>query len=380
MRLLCVMGALGMLAVATGCRDGVTPFNAEDRPRTGTEEVRQITFSRSDDQAPRWSVNGDTIYYTTEAAPVIPRVSWELKAIPADGGVAVPVRIGFESTGGAAMSVSSTGSAAYAVPRMRTPGPLCPGIQECPDGKPDELPHLLGVSIGVRRVDLGAGGVDAVWTRIRNDALRYGTGTPLSIYVTMDPFQWLVAETRGLIYRPSWSPDGSRLVFADGRQLHVWTPQEDRRVAIEGVNDAAYAAWSPDGQWIAYTQLLARSLVGSSCRFVVEWPVAKCTVNYSYRSLRGTNVALVRPDGSESRDLGSGSAPAWAPDGSGVYVSRPDGIWWLPLSGGRDSRLGGTEGCAEPAISPDGTRLVASCIRDGTDYDLWVFRIRQGGP
>lgn len=375
-------GVLGLLAVVVGCRDGVTPFSADDRPVIGTEEVRQITFSRADDQAPRWSVNGDSVYYTTEAAPVTPRVSWVLKAIPADGGVAAPVTIGFEAISGAAVAVSPGGSAAYAVPRMRSPFPLCAGTQECPLGRPDVLPHLLGVSIAARRFDAGAGGQTTLSTRIKHDAVGFGGGVPLPIEVTVDPFQWLLAETRGIIYRPSWSPDGNRITFADGKQLHVWTPQEDRRVAIGGVEDAAYAAWSPDGQWIAYTRLVAGPLVEPSCRFV-EGPedalVTNCTVRYSYRSLRGTTVALVKPDGSDSRDLGVGLAPTWAPDGSAVYVSRPDGIWRLPLSGGGAARLEGTQGCTEPAISPDGTRLAASCARDGTDYDIWVFRIRQAG-
>ena len=107
-------------------------------------------------------------------------------------------------------------------------------------------------------------------------------------------------------YAPSWSPDGASVVFArygdyrdrsslmiigaDGRGERVLTNQP-------GVEENP--AWSPDGAWIAFEQ---RADCGPPCGQGVE----------------GTDIALIRPDGTDSHVLlGSSSLaelqPAWRP-------------------------------------------------------------------
>ena len=53
--------------------------------------------------------------------------------------------------------------------------------------------------------------------------------------------------------RPSWSPDGTRLVFTDGHDL--WVVNADgtglRRLTSDGVETTSRPDWSPDGTTIA---------------------------------------------------------------------------------------------------------------------------------
>ena len=119
--------------------------------------------------------------------------------------------------------------------------------------------------------------------------------------------------------------------------------EANHRRVTTGAGWEGQPAISPDGTMIAYTSDEAGS----------------------------RDLWLVRPDGGEplalTDDAASETDPAWFPDGSAIaYVSDRDGtpaIWRISTLGGSSVKL--VSDAADPAISPDGTRIAFS--RAGPD-------------
>jgi Tol biopolymer transport system component len=142
----------------------------------------------------------------------------------------------------------------------------------------------------------------------------------------------------GLIGQPSWSPDGSRIVFSDLATRKAYVVDLDGGNARALLDSADQPVWSPDGQRLAYVVLdEGRQNVG---------------------------LALARADGSGQRLLTKGNvlSPAWSPDGNTIAFTRNLGtshqIDVINLDG-KDERTvaGGAVGFPGPAWSPDGDAI-----------------------
>jgi TolB protein len=114
------------------------------------------------------------------------------------------------------------------------------------------------------------------------------------------------------IERPSWSPDGSRMVVStftgtrNGKgQIWSYSLENGRWVELTNAEDGAYdPAWSPDGAWIAFTMRRGTShdvyIVGADAE--------------AWEGNLPTPIRLTTD--------GKSRTPAWSPDGTSLaYLS-----------------------------------------------------------
>jgi Tol biopolymer transport system component len=216
--------------------------------------------------------------------------------------------------------------------------------------------------------------------------------------------------------RPDWSPDGSKLVFEESREIFVvdrhgaglrrltrwiwddtprWSPDGKRVAFVRGARAVAHPAccgppesteiyvvgadgrgtrrigtgygprWSPNGR-----RLMFVDFVGASGP-------------QSMGGLRAGRIITAQPDGSGRREVARGTAPAWAPDGARIAFMRysfslagrdwrvDDSILLTARADGSDVREvvrvsaeGTVSTLYEPQWSPDG-RTIAVQTFDG---------------
>jgi Tol biopolymer transport system component len=201
--------------------------------------------------------------------------------------------------------------------------------------------------------------------------------------------------------RPTWSPDGRRVVVARGLDssegggsaltvldLAGAAPRD----LLRGNFYARDPVWAPDGSLIA---------------FAVFEPTAQ-------NAGGGWEVQTVRPDGGAARRIASGERPVWSPEGGRIAVVdaisltlvdpagersaivaedvdgyptwSPDGrhlafvkergVYVVGTDGGTPRRVtreaAGTE-VREPAWSPDGSRILYQAVREKNDLDLYIL-------
>ena len=133
----------------------------------------------------------------------------------------------------------------------------------------------------------------------------------------------------GTDYHPTWSADGSALVFTRAFNLYEVKTAGGRARALTHITtpgvSAAAPAWSPDGRHIAF-------------------------------QLAGSRAALVVLDlGSGTlTPLGVGGSPSWSPDGKKIVFAAPGGLKIAGLDGRTVRTLVQGDG---PSWSPDGRKI-----------------------
>lgn len=160
-----------------------------------------------------------------------------------------------------------------------------------------------------------------------------------------------------------WSPDGRRLVFSRFRtdlvdSANLWVAEGEgtqRRMLTHEAGIQEHPAWSPDGQWIAYS--------GGQGYGTYE-------------------LYVIHLDGSQRRQLTRNQAhdflPAWSPDGTQIAfssdVSWDYEIWVVGADGSNLRQVTRSAGLdTSPAWSPDGRWIAFASNRSGT-LELWAMR------
>jgi Tol biopolymer transport system component len=201
----------------------------------------------------------------------------------------------------------------------------------------------------------------------------------------------------GLFFQiePAWSPDGSRLAFVSRRDgtFHVYVMNADGTGIHRLTNTAKddhNPSWSADGTRIVYSRegaLFVTPAAGGAARRVGRglgsatdpaWSPDGKEIAYDYRrpGYQNRELYVMNADGSRIRqltDLGRTSAlPAWSPDGrriafqSDIRLGHTE-IYTVRANGGGLAQATRSDTDAlEPAWSPSGG---LSFVRDGS---IWL--------
>jgi TolB protein len=163
---------------------------------------------------------------------------------------------------------------------------------------------------------------------------------------------------RGWHGPPSWSPDAETI--ACSRDGDIWVMDADgsnprNLTNYEGAEWMGEGpAWSPDGQYIAFSSNRAGRIAGQAY---------------------ATDIFVMNADGSDPRNLTDSAAydtaPAWSPDGSHIaFQSDRDANWpeiyVMAADGSKPRNLTNHEGYdGNPAWSPDGSTIAFDRDQDG---------------
>jgi Tol biopolymer transport system component len=181
-----------------------------------------------------------------------------------------------------------------------------------------------------------------------------------------------------IVKTASWSPDGNRLAFIFGSELHLFDSRDGtQRPLFVGVDvdGEGRPAWSPDGRELAFASVNA------------EDSAAEGRPSGSFSS--GTSSSLsdlyvVNVDSGTLRRLSSGrqtNDPAWAPGPQIVYSSLVQSRWELFIvdPGGSQRQLtdGGAGVNRRSSWSPDGKEI--AFFRDAGGLQPRLNAIRPDG-
>lgn len=162
---------------------------------------------------------------------------------------------------------------------------------------------------------------------------------------------------------PSYSPDGSTIVFASDRLgvgLDLWLMDRDGsepRLLLDSPVQDWNPSWSPDGDRIVFTRQTEEG---------------------------DLEVFDLRIKTGEVRNLSKSptldAQPSYTPDGDGVVFMRDYDIWAMTDQGREQTQLTFDGAVNEwPHVSPSGQRIVFHAQKDDGWYDVYSMRIDGTG-
>lgn len=359
-------------------------------PFVGDESGR-LTFNPRPDHAPVWAVNGDSIYYNAATYPGLATTEGMLLAVPRRGGTATmimtPVQTGqvrqpwlaglaLSADGGSAAFLEVTDHKLSEFDQIVCPfaPPPAPSIDTLGTNA-----FLRGAILRVRKLNSASASDDARLT-IQFAGRTYNANNQL-VAITAHPFHRLFDIEGVPFFRPSFSPDGLRVVFSDGLNLRLWTIGQGTAAAIPNTDDGIMPAWSPDGTLIAFSKPRRGGTQRVGCQgrlngVVLPLATPQKTI-YTPISREEASLFVIRPDGTGLRALGEGDSPAWSSDSKTVVAHRLLALHRINIDTGLSTAIPNTTDSFEAALSRD-NKLLSFARRTLSSrnefigyYDIW---------
>ena len=228
-----------------------------------------------------------------------------------------------------------------------------PSVVASPSGIPLPTPTIAGTIAFARVVTAGSGGNSDIYV-VEAD----GTGLKH------------LADGLGWETHPSWSPDGTRIVYTvyppgddDATHARLWVMNADgsgQRQLTKGSVRGDWAAWSPDGNAIAFQR--ARTWADLAI--------------FSLSAQGGGLKRVTRPAPGTPVGQQADHIPDWASGGSVLFLRLSD-VYSVNARGGGLTRLTKVGNIGDFALSPDGKSLA---IDINTSQSIEIVPARGGGP
>jgi Tol biopolymer transport system component len=248
------------------------------------------------------------------------------------------------------------------------------------------LPGQNGAVVFAQRTTSG----DSVDPTVDHTRLvtRHATGTRDRVLVDCELTGGIpsAGNCAGTSYRsPSYSRDGSRIVFDAGTQIGVMAADGSALTLLPAVTaDDGNPAFAPDGRRIVFTgsndrgttDLYVRRVDGGAPQLIVNdagepsWS-SRDVIAY----VRSGNIYVARPGGLHRRFVTSGVSPDWSPDGRRLLLVRPlatltfdapiGRMYQVAAHGEGLRRIGPAVDASHPAWSPQGNWIAYEVFESG---------------
>ena len=193
---------------------------------------------------------------------------------------------------------------------------------------------------------------------------------------------------------PSYSPDGSRLVFDAGERLGaIGAGGAGLYLLAPVTSNDGDPSFAPDGKRIVFTgandeggtDVWRGRLGGMFARLIVkDAGMPAWSSRNAIAFVRDGKTYVARHDGSHQRLVTAGVSPDWSPDGGRLAVIRPlragigtlGRVYVVGARGHGLRRIGRVRDASSPVWSPNGRWLAF----DRFDAGIFAKRLRGSGP
>jgi TolB protein len=238
---------------------------------------------------------------------------------------------------------------------------------------------------------------DPAWLpggRIGFSSLRDGNSGVYTVSSSGGAWKLVRESVDSSISNPAWSQDGHRIAYTTYFELYVMNADGTKPRLVESAHEATEPSWTPDGKRIVWSNgddgtiwqtVLATGksslLLKAGHDLLASPAVAPGGTRLAYHDEEKSQLVVADLNDSNRIVIGSGSEPAWSPDGSmiasttcKIVVSARDG------SGAHTITTPPAKQCdSHPSWSPDGSQIVFARGETNVTDDLYVVNADGSG-